>query len=78
MSKLDSFRIDLDGAESDHALRYLAASLVAHWDDLPDGMRAQIYELAISGKILGVPHTVQLKQQIDRVLCRNTKGHDDA
>ena len=77
MTDLDFAIINTDGSNDDPALRYLAASLIAHWDDLPDDLRSSIYDLAVSGKIVGIPQTVQLKQQIDAILRRKAREDQD-
>lgn len=74
MVDLDFVTLNTDGKEDDHALRYLAGSLIGHWDELAPETRASIYKMAISGKVVGIPHTVQLKQQVDALLRRNGKS----
>lgn len=71
LADLDIAIINLDGANDDHALAHLASSLMVHWDDLPESLRHSIYELACSEKMAGLQKTVQIKQQIDRLLNRN-------
>ncbi|KAA2235944.1 hypothetical protein [Salinarimonas soli] len=72
MAHLDFAKLHLKSADDTNALKYLAGSLIAHWDTLPPELRASIYRLATSGKIMGLPATVDLKAEIDRVLSRNT------
>ena len=72
MAHLDFAQLHLKSADDTNALKYLAGSLIAHWDTLPPEIRASIYSLATSGKIIGLPATVDLKAEIDRVLSRNT------
>ena len=78
MSELDFGILNTNGNEDDHALRYLAGSLILHWAELPDDLRARIYEMAVSGKVVGLPNTVQLKQKIDSLLRRNESEGADA
>jgi hypothetical protein len=65
--------IATDGNEDALALQYIGAASLLRWDALPEEVRGAIYNLATSGKLIGLDKGVQLAEQIDRLIRRNTR-----
>ena len=73
MAKNEIEFIATDGNEDALALQYLGAATLLRWNALPEEMRDAIYNLAISGKLIGLDKAVQLTEQVDRLIRRNTR-----
>ncbi len=54
-------------------LQYLGAALVMNWGALPDDARATIYKMATGVPIVGLPHAVNLSEDIDRLIRNNSR-----
>ena len=56
------------------ALQYIGAATLLRWNTLPQEIRVAIYNLATSGKLVGLDKGVQLIEQVDRLIRRNTRA----
>jgi hypothetical protein len=65
--------VTTDGNEDALALQYLGAATLLRWDSIPPELRTTIYGLATSGKLKGLDKGLQLVEQIDRLIRRNTR-----
>jgi hypothetical protein len=66
--------IATDGNEDGLALQYIGAATLLRWNTMPEDVRVAIYNLATSGKLMGLDKGVQLIEQVDRLVRRNTRA----
>ena len=65
--------ITTDGHEDGLALQYVGAATLLRWGSLSADSRTAIYNLATSGKLKGLDKGIQLAEQVDRLIRRNTR-----